>query len=340
MFANEDMLVTSDDSVVIEYIHKLYTLELLRKIHENDVTYGLTYQFGVLSGAAWKDDPVLVKNFQLTHKKELMEFGAYKVKCALTDLVNYVDKLSTCIYADVPLDPQELNSVYQGVENFLRTIVSGRDWLNAYCRNLSKSTYSDLSILERLVMNVFNNFTEKHRDLSIEPIKKRYGPRRGELNNRHVYSNVDKIFTAVGKTISALSENIVNSIYGTNTKRYNDERNVLHVLVTFLSLLIHLRIPNSIHPNSLDRLYDKFIKKNGFGVDEIQHARQFSGCTELEVLVEDCSMLDSIPIVMQNEVNSHENIHRTIIQRDNNNDNGDSLIERYLVTKLLSAPSC
>lgn len=329
-----ELLLESDEGVVVEYINKLYTIELLRNICDNDITYGLTWQYGKASNAVWKNDPQLIKSFQLTHREELNQFATNRIMNTCKDLIKYLPKLFTGVYSDVPLDPKELSSVYQGIENFIRQ-VGNRDAFT-YERNISRGNYSDLSLIERLVMNVFNNYTEKHQDLSIDPIKKRYGAKRNEVLNRSVYCNSSKIFKLLEKLVSD-NFNVVGRMFNCCPKHMIDNKNALNLLVTAISIFFHMRIPNSIHPNSLDRLYDKYIKRDGYNVDGIQFARQYSGCNELEIITDDCELLNGLQHIKDELNSSQVNIftNEPIVDRTNTNDNGDNIIERYLVTKYL-----
>lgn len=333
---NGELLLTSDDSVVTEYIHYLYVVEILRSLGESKLTYKLAWQYGQETKAIWRDCPEMVNDFLQSHPDELNKYALKRVGSLVAKLFKFLPKLATGVYTDVPLDTGELNSVNRCITNMLNFIPSSlnKNKLDrSFNSKISGGDYFDSRLTERLLMNVFNTYTDKHRDLDTDVAKHKYGAKRHEVLNTSVYCRCSNLFELLSKFISEKLSKIETNFCC--AKSINDNRNALSILASIASIFLHLRIPSNIHPNKLDRLYDKYIKQNSSVVDAIQLFRQYSGCSALEVITDNCEILKGTQFVKE-PMTKNDFYKSEISVRNVTNELGDdNNIERYLVTKFM-----
>ena len=332
-----DLLLARDDNAVIEYIHYLYVVEILRSLSDSKITYKLAWQYGKETKSIWSGCPEMVNEFLQSHPNELASYGVKRINDLVTDLYEYLLKLSTGVYSDVPLDTGELNSVNRCITNLINFIPSSLNKLKSdrsFDSKISGGDYFDIKLVERLLMNVFDSYTDKHRDLDTSEAKKKYGAKRHEVLNTSVYCRCSNLFDLLSKFVNTKLKNIEINLCC--SKSINDNRNIISILASIASIFLHLRIPADIHPNRLDRLYDKYVKRNSNAIEAIQLFRQYSGCSALEVITKDCETLKGTQFVKEPMTKNDFYKIETSVRSVSDELGDDNNIERYLVTKFMA----
>jgi len=331
-----ELLLSADDSTTIEYIHYLYAVEVLRQLGESQITYRLTWQYGKEAKTIWNGSEELTRLFMQSHPEELTKYAMNRIAGLITHLYTFLPKLATGVYADVPLDPKELRSINSCLTNLLNFIPNSINKIKrdiSFESKISGGDYFDIKVIERMLNNVFDTYTNKHRDLDTDRAKHKFGVKRHEVLNAAVYCNFSKLFDLLKKFVTAKLPTLLSCLY--NVKSINDNRNVLSILASVASVFLHLRIPLNMHPNRLDRLYEKYLKTLPSTVEAIQLARQYTGCNLLEVVTDKCEILHGSQTIT--DPLSKNDYYREepsgLLSKPEVDD--DNLLERFLTTEIL-----
>lgn len=337
MYDGGDLLTTGDDQTIIEYIFHRYEAEALRNLTDSQITYRLTWQYGKETDAVWKNSDELTRLYMQSHPTELTKYAVHRICNMIHCLFDYLPKLTTGAYSDVPMEPKELRSINSGMTNLLNFIPNSVNKIKrdiSFESKISGGDYFDIKVIERVLSNIFNTYTDEHRDLDTDHAKHHFGVKRHEVLNANVYCNFSKLFDLLKKFVLTKLPNVLSCLY--NVKSINDNRNVLSILASVASVFMQLRIPLNMHPNKLDRLYEKYIKRLDPTIEAIQVARQYSGFNLLEVVgAEPCILSGSQyvtdPLTRNNFYHEEpaELSSKTEIKED-------SLAERLLVTQILA----
>ena len=337
MYDGGDLLTGDDDLTIIEYIFHRYEAEVLRNLTDSQVTYRLVWQYGKETDAVWKDSEELTRLYMQSHPTELTKYAVHRICNLISCLFEYLPKLTTGAFSDVPMDPKELKSINSCMTNLLNFIPNSVNKIKrdiSFESKISGGDYFDIKVVERILSNIFNTYTDKHRDLDTDRAKHKYGVKRHEVLNASVYCNFSKLFDLLKHFIEAKLPNVLSCLY--NVKSINDNRNVLSILASVASVFMQLRIPLNIHPNKLDRLYDKYIKRLYDTTEAIQIARQYSGFNLLEVIGIEPNILSGSQYVTEPLTRNdfhHEEPNRLSAKLEVKE---DSLAEKFMVTQILA----
>lgn len=329
------------DRVVLDYIQSLFEIEMLQEINFKDVTLFSAIEFGIASGAPWKGDVEYSKQFKNNHKENLVKYNICKTIKLLLSLFEKSRILDTEVYHDVPMEPSLANSITRCLENintklndrhvitkvgFTGDKTYGYDASYIHSRfaeknpNLENSTdFYDLIIASRILDSIYNNFTGDHRDLDTDSCKKFFGQHRHETLDNKTYIARRNVFSSLAGIHRCVQEHIRIPTVDTTL-----------LVTTFWSslfkVLFKLRLPYSIHPNRLDRLYEKYIMRDQRYAEGVSLARRYSLCEPVDVL--DNTYLQVNP---ENVFENDETHHLSI-----GNYFPGSLVEKYLVVKYLN----
>lgn len=313
-----DPQITADSSLIREYINSLFAIEILRNANPNDVTLMTAYTFGVDSNAIWKQDKKYVQDFMHAHKPELVEYNNAKIICMLNKLNDGLTKLkSDILYTNVPLGAEDLNAIINGIENIFtkkRGTIFPVDASMVSTKNIKVVPDFDMQLMSNVLKNVFNSFTGERRDLDTRTLKKAFGQHRHEVIDGLTYVNFERVHDLLDKEISKVL----------NGKIELHEANVKFIADLF-GVLYRLRVPANLHPNRLDRLYDKYILTNDKATNAIQYARKFSLLEPMDVI--SCHLLPFDEAMIFDDIFPHERSIASYTYR--------SLVEQYLVTQYL-----
>ena len=313
----------------VDYIHRLLSLELLMKLDTNNTNIVQAWQYGQATDAVWKDNPVLVEKYAKKHVNDLHGFLLYRVGKEVQSLAEGLDDLASANYSLVPLDPNVYNSllanltsadIKAGAKKFFtnRQFAVDNQYsgpfdfriLNDNDNGYKIADVGQLQTLVRLLHNEFNMYTSPNDDLDTPRSRAHYGVRRREILDRKIYM----CWKCLKDSFAELSRKMANN--------YNYRETV-----TYLDIFYHLAIPATMHPNTLDRMYEKYVKRHPGFMDAVQKARRYSGFYPIDVICEEvarlpCPRVDLNPSGLPNKF-----LYTQVAP--------DSLVERYLVTRYL-----
>jgi hypothetical protein len=309
--------VTADSGLILEYINSLFAIETLRNANPKNVTLMTAHTFGIDSNAIWKQDKPCTQDFMHAHNPELVEYNIAKIICMLNKLNDGLNKLKTPLYTNVPLGAEDLNAIINGIENIFtkkRGTIFPVDSSLKNTRNISVVPDFDMQLMSNVLKNVFNSFTGERRDLDTRTLKKAFGQHRHEVIDGLTYVNFDKIHEILSKEIGRVLDGKVEL----------NEANVKFIADLF-GVLYRLRVPVNLHPNRLDRLYDKYILTDERAAEAIQYARKFSVLEPIDVI--SCHLLPFEESMIFDDIFPHERSIASYTYR--------SEVEQYLVTQYL-----
>ena len=315
---------------IVEYINALYLIELLRYSETSRIDLQIAHQYAKATGAAWADSEDMLMKLYDEEKNKLYRFLNQKFANAVTKLLNNVEKTKSDLYTGVPLEPQLVNSIYAALEHHFGTswkvdpTSESRaldSWFVLHPRffgnhitytNIKEdfTAFTDLQVVDRLLIGVFDTFTSSQKGLNTDWMKDRYGPYRKDARDGKVY--VRCLCKWLSMTVDRL-------------KRSQDCTFRCPSWSTVLSIIYHLNTPIGLHPDRLERMYEKYIRRNHHFAPAIQYARQFSTATAEDVI--DNKLPELCPFCLPtNKVNS--NFFITAVYPN-------SLVEEYLTTQWL-----
>lgn len=309
--------ISADSGLILEYINHLYSIELLRNCNPRDITLMNAYTFGVDSNSVWKNDKTCVQNFLATHRDEIEDYNRARIICMLNKLNEGLPKLKSLVYTNVPLGAEDLNSIVNGMENLFskkRGTIFPVDTTTKSTKVYANVPEYDMQLMNNVLKNVFNSFTGERRDLDTRTLKKAFGAHRHEVIDALTYVNFDYVYEKLSKEIGRFlnGEILLNEF-------------TVKLIADLFGVLYRLRIPANLHPNRLDRLYDKYILTNENAAEAIQYARKFSLLDPMDVA--SCHLLQWDTSMIFNDILPHERSIASYSYRD--------LTEQYLVTQYL-----
>ncbi len=113
----EDIQQQNMELINLQYINKLYLIELLRYVNVNNVDIQVAWQYGQEFLTPWKDDKYLVKDFLEHNRYNLRKYIVYKALLAVQKLLNGLEDFGTDIYQKVPMDPATRTSILSAMAN-------------------------------------------------------------------------------------------------------------------------------------------------------------------------------------------------------------------------------
>lgn len=324
----------NEDLITLEYINALYSIEMLRQADPRVVNEFTAWQFGQMSDAIWKNHPQSTHQFYMLHRHELERFNVHKIRCMMNKLAAGLDKFGSFLYATTAVEPELFNSITA----LLRSALGSKHGyeFGVHDASIAHSTQNfgglknsdfDIHLADRLLQNEFNMFTEDRVDLDTDSSKKRYGQNRHTLLDNKVmfdWNAIKKLCTdAISKGYTPGGRTDIID------KRIAPSKNTLFFASLF-SVLYHLRVPTLIHPNTLDRMYDKYILTNDLASDGLQFARKYSGFQSMDVIA--CRLLPMNSKLTVQSWMPHNFVVGTCAP--------NSTVERYLVTQYILENRC
>lgn len=335
----DPLIHMKDEQAIVRYIHYLYCIEMLRYANIANADLQVAYQYGQTTGAPWKDNPVLVREFFHKNRGLIRKFVEKKLHDLTCKLCSGLDEIRSQSYLKVPLDPQtkstvalclqdiEINKVLERIRDE-RKISFAAYSEEALVRHIH-STFMTFEIADRVLCGVFDNYVMQDPSLMSH-----HGHHHGGHNRGANSSHFDGPHKA---------EILDNKVYLCHckvqefVKKFNlfDEESLLaghwSALASIFSIFYRLSIPKLIHPNRLHGLYDRYICSNPNFVEAQQKARKYSHLCIEAVLG------PHFP-----EFNTQEDFKDSVLERGFSLTLSypDSLVEKYLVTLLLFEPEC
>ncbi len=308
----------------LQYINKLYTIELLRYVNVNNVDIQVAWQYGQEFLTPWKDDKYLVKNFLEHNRYNLRKYIAYKAMAAVQKLLNGLEDFCTDLYVKVPMDAATRTSILSAMNNMNNVTQFKSRLLDEYLMELrggvtstvryGHGNFSEFEICDRIMCALFNTYTEMYKDLDTCKAKHHYGVHRKEL--------LDNRFYMCKKLLKEMSD-----IQFCEMKKDNFYHN-FGAWACLFSMLYRLVIPTEMHPNRLERMYEKYILRIPQAELGLSFARNFSDMCVEAVIGDKLPMLNK-KFEFDTELNKEYSSYGIY---------PDSLVEHYLVTEKVLQP--
>ena len=319
-----DIKEKHNDRCIIDYINRLYLIELLKEVDVSHISDQLANQYGTVFQTAWKDSDRLIHKFTETHKFELMKFIVLKINKVVRKLSD-ITLLTSSEYCPTPLTPAEVVSINNATECFGN--ISHYDNLTS---RMIHEQLSALDIPETILKGIFSNFTELHASVKDIQHSKELGPQRAAIisNTGHIYLEhytdccLRCLLTDIEEFISPYPK------FDSTIEINNAARNIANIAKIY-STIYRLAYPVYIQPDSLDRLYEKYILTSANYTAARNYASDWSGSHASEVI---CSKL---PILSHDYANPSSRITGDGTMFPTENTNPGSLVEKYLVTEYL-----
>ena len=316
----------ADESLVLTYINSLYSIELLRATNVNEVTLVTAFDYAQSIGAPWKDSKEVAQYYVRERKNELIAFNKFKVREMILKLIEGLQKLESPAYYNIPVEPSIVNSIVGMLDNndvsLEKRVNLIRDY--SYCeypsrmRNNHSSESFDITLIGRIIDNVFNTFTGDRRDLDTDTAKRMFGNHRHEILDHKTYVNYGKV-----------KKDLMNLVYtGEKFEQFcwdNPKFNAPAFWDDYFKVLYKLRLPCCLHGNRLDRLFELYIQTNCKCGEALGKVRVFSSFLPVDVI--GGKLRDLNPNALFEDQTRHE--------MSIGNYFSDSLVERYLITQYL-----
>lgn len=316
----------ADESLVLTYINSLYSIELLRATNVNEVTLVTAFDYAQSIGAPWKDSKEVAQYYVRERKNELIAFNKFKVREMILKLIEGLQKLESPAYYNIPVEPSIVNSIVGMLDNndvsLEKRVNLIRDY--SYCeypsrmRNNHSSESFDITLIGRIIDNVFNTFTGDRRDLDTDTAKRMFGNHRHEILDHKTYVNYGKV-----------KKDLMNLVYtGEKFEQFcwdNSKFNAPAFWADYFKVLYKLRLPCCLHGNRLDRLFELYIQTNCKCGEALGKVRIFSSFLPVDVI--GGKLRDLNPNALFEDQTRHE--------MSIGNYFSDSLVERYLITQYL-----
>ena len=300
----------------ISYINALYTIELLRVVNIENADYQVAHQFGVKLNTPWKDDPQMTHEFLHEHQDELRYFLRTKIGRTVKKLLDGTELFNTEAYRPLPISPSEFNSILSGLDSLNRNNLMPRlfdmerdlGWSFNPDRELRHvpSNFGEIHVIDKLLCGVFDNYATTQEDLSLDSLKEKYGAYRKETLDNKVYA----------------CKCLMQQLYGEASDRTLINYNFW---ASILSVLYHSVIPQMIHPNRLERMYEKYILPYAAKSGSLAFGRKHSASTPEAAICHHLPILDCK--YKEDTVLPHQYQGTAVAP--------NSLVEHYLVTQHL-----
>lgn len=321
---------------VIKYISNLYFIELLSQVNENRVTYQLAGQYCNFFNFRWKNEPILIKKFYDEEKNKLKTYLKFRIKDSVKYLIENFPSINNCDYALVPLDSATVSSITALLEcKIPREKTRIELFFDECIKNLAFSEYNrnhnllmktntevdnHVEIADTLIRSIFNTFTADQINTDSKYHRDNYGVQRYALANNKTNITWEHINFILNILKKETGTEVFHTCYS-----YDITSDLSHKYARILSILYRLLIPVEIHPNSLDRLYEKYVLKNKHTIPIINKVRTYSGLLQIEDIIG-----KDIPSIYLDTLTDDALLFNT-----EQTTNPDNLIERYLVTRKL-----
>ena len=317
----------SEDDLIpthIKYIHALYCIEALRNIRIDNIDLQVAWQYGQMYNVAWKDHLPLVESYFHNYKHELRMFLMHKVFGVMSKLVQGSTLFASNLYTQTPLDPNTINTIVTNItqlaeeDNLLRSFLSEHLVEVQKTDNITKHyrAFMGLEVADRALCGVFDTFALKNKDQDSDHNKHHYGVARHEILDNKSYLCVEWLKKCLLEGKNQIWFNQDNSI------SYYDH---FGLWACVFSILYRLVIPLGMHPNRMDRMYDKYVMQHPRFQEAVQYARKYSALP-LEAVIDTCLPKLNDELMQDTVLKQHFSVGVTY---------PDSLVERYLTTQYL-----
>lgn len=320
----------------VRYINFLYCIELLRQSNIACIDHMVAWQYGQFYNATWKDNNPLVFQFFNEHKKELYAFVIQKYINLTNKLLKELDNFKSGVYIKVALDPQLANSIAAGLQevitddNLMRSLISESqvnqmvDPENYRFIRHYRGAFTGIEVVDRTLCGVFDTWVNTRPLLNNDATKQVYKAARQDILDDRIYVCTcwmkKQILNALDATSNAHTFQQAFALYNA----------FFHLYASLFSILYHTVIPEKMHPDRLDNLYEKYITTDPDYQKYLVKARRASGlCAEA---VAD----DKLPLINKTY------LENTVLNENDPNKDAkfiftatypDSLVEKYLVTE-------
>lgn len=327
---------------ILEYINALYLIEILRYCEVTHLDEHIAWQMGAYENAPWINSCQLVTSVYETQRKRLYHFLNYKFMRAVGKLLQGVENHKDEHYLQTPLNQALIGSIMSAFDQMTTEFKHmSHNWGNldnwlAYDFTASLdlnrvvpvrhdySEYTELQVIERLLIGWFDTYAEAYPNLNFNRAKEKYGVHRKEILDDRVY--------LCYKCLLDKYKDIKELVQG--TKHATATHSTFYVKCSawacLLSILYRLVIPCRLHPNRLECMYEQYILSDHHVAKAIQYARKFSACTAEQVIDDHLPPL-SCEYLPENLEYKKYSLSGTY---------PNSVIERYLVTQYLLEHMC
>lgn len=324
LFTFADAQEAYEKNTNLWYLDKLYHIELLRYANIDNADLQVAWQYGQEYLTPWKDNSVLVEEFFHKHKNELRWYINHRLLRVVRKLLSGIDFLiKPEMFTMLPVEPEIANSIHSGLDGISNTAVFTQHFLDDYkcdvranhgTTRLATGNMAGFEVLDRLLCGVHDKFPDLARELDDKKEKKLYGVHRHEILENKVYVCLEHLLQLHKKQSS-------NSFMNTGTLFTN-----FGVWACILSLIYRLRIPNTMHPNRMDTMYDKYVLRHPRAAQAIEKMRPF-GTLTAEAVAD-----DKLPLL------NCENLNESVLKQGYSvtATYPGGLIEKYLTTKYLA----
>lgn len=307
----------------LQYINALYCIELLRNSNVDNVDLQTTWQYGQHFMTPWKDQKELVKRYLHTHHHDLRRFVMHKLMHVVNKLIEGMELFKTELYTMTPLEPNVYNSILANMDNMLHVTEFEKRMFDEYRMDMLKpnstmrtvhSNFMDFEVADRILCGVFDTYTTLTRDKDTDTAKHHFGVHRHEILDNKVYLCIELLKKLYLRQIGELR--IVDHPFA-----YSN----FGAWACIFSMFYRLVIPATMHPNRLDRMYDKYLMRHYDAERAIQYARPFS------TLSVEAVALNKLPNL------NPEYIKDTVLEENYSvgSTYPDGLVEKYLVSQFL-----
>lgn len=303
-----------------KYIHNLFCIEALRYADVRNADLQVAWQYGQVTGAPWKDNPELVKQFFYQNRAELRKFVEQKLYRLCKRLADdlFVMKGDEDNFLHTPLEPQVKTSILRCLEDIDKSNILER---LANERKISFASYSSealvkhihatlmpFEVCDRLLCGVFDNYDGGDPIYPSDNMKWKYMP-----------SDVKQVLDHKVYTCQCRIKKFLEQF------NFFDQDSLLmghfSALASIFSILYRLSYPSRVTPRRL-RDYYRWTEDEKMFMRYMQKARKFSHLC-IEAVVDD-KMPEFCPHI-EEESSLGRGYSETVVYPD-------SLVERYLVT--------
>ena len=267
-------------SANIQYLYALHAIEILRNINVANIDNSVAWQYAKYFHKVWKDDPYSIDEFCKKNPGLVSDFIYFKAINIILQLLNMTKDFSSSIYQLVPIDPQLMNSIIIAFTDCLNNSTDIRTWreLSQTVSNSNTPMFHNtriipnhlarIEIVDTTLRGVFNTYSIQQVNYSTSKLKEDYGVHRAEIMDNKLYPCIHMIKSLICSCFS-----ITKYVCDTNCSKfshysinYNDiasRNNLLSIdqLALVISLIFHIVIPTTLHPNKLDILFDQVVVK-------------------------------------------------------------------------------
>ena len=316
------------------YINFLYCIELLRNSNVENIGMQVAWQYGQVYSAPWKDNNHLVYNFLCTHKDELRAFVIQKYNRLVDKLLAETKNFKSPIYLKVALTPHLLGTISSALQevqtddNLMRSFISeatvnGHLNPSASARLIRhyRGAFTGIELADRSLQGYFDMYPGSQYE---QQHQHEFGPNRVEIFDNRVYTCICWLKEQLVKAAQSMRE---CQCFCKLFELYNE---FFHLYASIFSTMFRLVIPYGMHPNRLDRMYEKYF------ICHPDYARYLAKARMWSILVAEDVAGDSLPLVNCDYLNDTilaDLDPKKMVKFSYTVTYPDSLIEKYLVTQ-------